>query len=383
MVRYLLIFMFISLLTPYRVISQEPDSGSKKYPFVIGLQSHYGSILIHSQAVRQIQNSYPLGLEIDISWHKNKEQQWNNCHCYPRIGLAINYFYYDNPEVLGNGIAAVYYVEPFFRAHKKLSFSVRAGMGITYLTNPYDEVTNPTNQSYSTPVNAFQTLNLALNYKLNKKVNLNLSANYNHLSNGGVKVPNKGINFPSAGLGFDYIFNPQPFLKRTKKTFKDTGERKQRLGVDVLGFLKSYRSGEATTHLIWGGSVNYSYQIGKISALTTGAELIINGVVREELRRKGIQSKSPARVGLLLGHEFLMGRYRFSTQMGIYAYRPYRDNNHDLLYQRYKLTYTFSNGLYIGGSLKAHRHVADYMDFRLGYSLEKIFRLKKFGTTSN
>lgn len=370
MARYLLILIFLLLANPNYAVGPKQDS--IKHPFVIGFKTHYGSIIIHSRAIREIKDSYPFGIEADFSWHLNGEKQWNNCRCYPRVGVMFSYFYYDNPSVLGNGIAAIYYVEPFFGAHRKLSLSFRAGAGQTYLTRPYDEATNPDNQSYSTHLNTFLITYLTLNYRVNEKININASGCFNHISNGGVRQPNKGINFPTASIGVDYTFRPQAFLKRDKIKFKATGKRIQRLEMALFGNLKSYSHREPREHVVWGSSIHYSYQVGRLSALTGSAELMANGVVKEEMKREGIDGKSHVRVGILGGYELLMGKYRLSTQMGIYAFRPYRDNNNDLLYQRYKLTYRFNNGFYTGISLKAHRHVADYFDFRIGYSFRKI-----------
>ena len=370
MARCLLVSILIFLASPN--YASNPREDSIKYPFTIGIKPQYGFIIIHSRSIRGIKDSYPIGIEVDFSWHQNAQQQWDNCHCYPRIGFVINYFYYDNPEILGNGIAALYYIEPFFGAYKKLSLSTRAGIGLTYLTNPYDEISNPHNQSYSTHLSSFLALDFGINYRISDEISINASGSYNHTSNGGIKVPNKGLNFPTVGIGVDYTFKPQKFINRDKIKFRDSGSKKQRLDLDMLGILKSYKHGEPLEHIIWGGSANYSYQIGRLSALIGSMELLVNGVVKEELSRKGIEDKSHVRVGVLFGHEFLMGRYQFSTQMGIYAYRPYRDNDYDLLYQRYKLTYHFDNGVYIGIGLKAHRQVADYFDFRMGYSFGKM-----------
>ena len=371
MVRYLCITICILLFSPFHATGQK--QGLDKNPFTIGFKAQYGSIIVHSREVREIKDSYPLGLEVDLSWHKIKQKQWDNCHCYPRVGVLLNYFYYDNPEILGNGVAAAYYIEPFFGAHRKLSLSTRSGLGVTYMNNPFNANTNPNNQSYSTRINAFVLLDFSLNYRINHIMSFTTSIGFNHTSNGGIKEPNKGINFPTAGIGIDYTPFPQEFINRDKTRFKDTNTRRQRLELDMLAALKTSMDEK---HLIWGGSLNYSRQIGRISALIGSTELMVNGVVKEEMKREGIEGKSYTRVGLLFGHEFLMGRYHFSTQMGIYAYRPYRDKGNDLLYQRYKLSYRFNNGLYLGFSVKAHRHVADYFDFRIGYSLERILLRK-------
>ena len=46
---------------------------------------------------------------------------------------------------------------------------------------------------------------------------LTASGNYNHISNGGLKQPNKGINYPTLALGLDYIPNPILIQNREKR----------------------------------------------------------------------------------------------------------------------------------------------------------------------
>jgi len=361
---FVLIFFFV-----FCSYTQVQEEDTTKYPVIIGLRAHAGSVIIHSKAIRPIKDSYPVGLEVDINWHKNRKKQWDHCHCYPRTGILFSYFYYDNPVVLGNGVATVYYIEPFFGAHKKLCFSFRAGAGITILTKPYDEESNPDNMSYSTYLNSFLLVNLTLNYRLNEKYSINASACYNHTSNGGIQVPNKGINFPSASIGVDYTLNPSEFKNRDKTKFSDIEVRKNRFDIGLLGTVKSYKHGEPIEHVIWGGAVNYSRQVGRISSLVGGAEWMVNGVIKEKIARDSIPDANPYRGGILAGHEFLMGRYNFSIQMGLYFYRGYAD--YEIVYQRYKLTYRITRNIYAGISVKAHRHIADYLDFRVGYYFER------------
>ncbi|NRA92289.1 MAG: acyloxyacyl hydrolase, partial [Psychroserpens sp.] len=62
-----------------------------------------------------------------------------------------------------------------------------------------------------------------------------------------------------------------------------------------------------------------------------------------------------------------LGRVTFSQQIGVYYYNDYRIT--DDIYQRYGLNYNFSRHIFAGFNLKAHRHVADFFDFRIGYRL--------------
>ena len=69
-----------------------------------------------------------------------------------------------------------------------------------------------------------------------------------------------------------------------------------------------------------------------------------------------------------VGNEFLFGRFNFYQQLGIYLYAPYE--RVDAVYQRYGLSYRVIDNLIFGINIKAHRHIADFMDFRLGYMFD-------------
>lgn len=85
-------------------------------------------------------------------WHYTTRNAWETCHCYPRLGVALTIWDYDNPEILGYGVTGLFFVEPVFGASKRVSFSIRAGVGLSYQTKPYDIESNSNNMSYSTYV---------------------------------------------------------------------------------------------------------------------------------------------------------------------------------------------------------------------------------------
>lgn len=76
---------------------------------------------------------------------------------------------------------------------------------------------------------------------------------------------------------------------------------------------------------------------------------------------------TPVKAGLAIGHEFLLGKFLFSQQFGVYLSNP--NPLHDDVYQRYGLVYRINKSLSAGINLKAHGHVANFLDFRLGFSL--------------
>jgi hypothetical protein len=70
---------------------------------------------------------------------------------------------------------------------------------------------------------------------------------------------------------------------------------------------------------------------------------------------------------IALGHEFLLGRFLFSQQFGAYVIKA-RNQPADV-YQRYGLMYRISQHFSLGINIKAHGHVANFLDARISVSL--------------
>ncbi|MCD4746415.1 MAG: acyloxyacyl hydrolase, partial [Bacteroidales bacterium] len=338
-----------------------------KDPFIIGLRAHYGFIIAHSKYIKDITHSNPIGIEVDFNRHLLSKKAWEYCNCYPRMGVSLYYWNYQNPSTLGNGLTLLGYVEPFIKAQNRINFSIRAGLGIAYLDNPYDEIKNPKNLCYSTSFSFALLVNISCNYKINKKLNFNIIANYNHISNGGIKQPNKGLNFPSFSLGLDYNLNPVEFKDRNKtylKNFQFNKKRRVDLGL-IFGYKGIYE--DNNIYFIKGIYINVSQPISRLSALSAGLEWISDGAEKEMSKLFWSVKKDSHLYGsFLCGYEFLMGRFILSGQFGVYIYNICRRT--DIVYQRYGLRYNISDSFFAGINLKAHRHAADFFDMRIGLS---------------
>lgn len=340
-----------------------PSEGEEevKNPWVVGLRGHYGFVLLHSQSVAPIGQSYPWGIEADFSKHLVGKKAWEFCNCYPRVGTALTYWNFDNPEVLGHGLTFVPYIEPIWLTRYKVNFSWRIGMGVSYQSRPYDPVTNPLNLSYSTRFAFPLMMNLGLNYRVNEEWNTRFTLDYNHISNGGIRLPNKGINYPTAGLGMDYTLSHVNFQERDRFR-KPAPDDKNRFTVTFFNSLKNANPSDPDQYWIYGFSAWYGRWVGKTSALNVGVEYFEDGSRRMRILQQdlGLDHRRAALVG---GHAFWLGRVTFAQQLGVYVYDDYKVN--DPVYQRYTLMCRVWKPVQVGMSLKAHRHVADFLDFRV------------------
>jgi hypothetical protein len=362
-----LLSVLIFILLPFNILlSQEDPIGNA---FYYNARIHYGSIILHSKDIKDIGKGYPKGIELSLVNQLTSKKAWESCNCYPRRGITLGFWDFDKPEILGQGYLANFFIEPVFGGWKQWFFSVKAAFGVAYLTKPYNEVTNPYNLSYSTNVSFPLHLGTTLNYRLSERSDVGLTLIYNHLSNGGLKEPNKGINWPSIALSYDYKPNAYKLLKYNSEKYVIEEDERYTGSLFLFGTGKQLNHSELTKYFIGGITAHGSYRIGRLSALTAGAEFEWDESDREEVRRDPLINADHKKAAIYAGHEFLLGRFTFCQALAVYLYAPYNPN--DPLYQKYTLLYSWNDKYSAGISLKAHRQVADYLSFIVGY---RVFR---------
>lgn len=274
----------------------------------------------------------------------------------------IFFFDYGKPEVLGYGFGGSIYLEYYFGFPSTYNFFIRGGVGPSYLTNPWDPENNNFNMSYAMHLNWHLFLNLGIKWQVNKNWYTNFSINMNHDSNAGIKEPNGGVNYPTASIGAGYIFEPGKFLDRGDLPYK----KKTRLDVAFYYAISAVEFPDKGQFPMYGIDVIRSVQIARVGALLYGGEIEYNG--RGEWKDKTYMGNqfSPLRASGIFGWEFLMGRTKFSVSLGAYFYRPIVES--DFIYQRYGLVHHLSDHIFAGINFKSYRHVADFVDVRIGYS---------------
>lgn len=183
----------------------------------------------------------------------------------------------------------------------------------------------------------------------------------------GLRQLNKGINWPIAGLSLVYQKNPRPYYEVPRSKEKFWKDYSLRCDLAVFGIAKrrSTEDGYNRRMPLIGGGIQAAKQVSRINMLTMGAEVYDDKSLRMQIKRDSIQA-SAVRSGLMIGHEFLLGRFLFSQRLGFYVFNqtPY----YDRVFHRWGLHYFVNKNFVIGIQLEAQRHVADLVDLRLTYS---------------
>ena len=331
LLKYLLSILFLPGL--HETGFSQPDSASNLFSskqkrilsLTLGVQ--HGFIFAHSPEVENTKGAKPTGVEFLLGWRKADAEAWNLCNCFPSNGLLLAFYDYDS-EILGQSFTAAYQLEPEYRLGKKTFLSLRAAAGLSYLTNPYDTFKNPTNRSYSTYVSGYLLFGLGIWYGINEHWRMNLSANFQHESNGGFRQPNKGINWPTAGIAFSYVPNPRSYYSGLRHKDKSWKNYSIRWEAGIFGVARKIIDSNGNKHRypLVGLSFLGSKRVGSINALTLGAEAFTDYTTRRALKLDSL-SGSPIRAGIFFGHEFILGKFLFSQRIGVYVFdqSPYFD----------------------------------------------------------
>jgi len=331
---------------------------------------YQGSILPHSNQIRQLITDHPDGFMLVVNKKTFGDKEWESRLNYPDFGLTLHY--QDNKnESLGDmyGLFAHF---NFYFLKRKLMF--RVGEGIAYNTNPYDRVDNPLNLAFSTkfmPATLFM-----LNYtqsNIYEGLGVNVGGFLMHHSNGTMKAPNTSTNTVAANIGLSYTFdhkNERTYIPRniSDSTF-----------TEPIRYNFAFRSGIQSSRTIGLGEFPFytfsgfvDKRISRSSAFQLGADLFISRMLKEEIAYKSVSfpelnidpNTASTRVGAFVGYEMFINQLSLEGQLGLYVLDEYKSNSN--LYQRLGVKYHLLNHFFISTGLKTHFSKAETLEFSIG-----------------
>lgn len=375
MLRYLLLnaLLFIVILQTNAQLTPEYQRSSPAET-VFGLRTNYGTTVVHTPAVKQIGGARPFGFGFEYSKQAKDSATYHLCSEFPRVGLQLQYFHYGTP-ILGNSYMASYFIQPVYRLNSRLNFFYRASIGFSYSDNPFNPSSkvDTLNQNYSLYINPYLQVSSGFGLRLSKHFSLDASGEFNHISNGNVKRPNRGLNWLTGSLSLVYSTHGSelPKYKRLHDKYWSKRPWNYTIGTmyvgkqDYAGFMAAYQRMYAV-----GGFVEASKQVGRIHAFVTGFQAYYNNlkvdapnpvVPYSPLKRSAVLA------GVYVGHEFLMGRFILNQIIGIYV-TPHPAIYTNLFHQ-HSLRYLIDRHWQAGFGLKAHASDADFICLNALYRL--------------
>lgn len=332
----------------------------------LGTRLYGGFIIPHAPDLKGISQTRPMGVELTYSWTAYSWVAYERCNCFARVGAYINNVAFGNPAELGRTYGVGGYFEPLIGFWQPQYFSLRATAGLAYLTRVYNAHTNPRNTFFGAPLSGLLALSASAHHRITDRLHLSATVSYNHISNGGTRQPNRGMNFPTAGLGITYLANPAAFPD-ARQWPKPALNRRFTARLMVFGSVRTlppFGLFPERAAWLWGLTATAGYRLSRFHAVTGGLEFLDDTYVRGQLRRENITTNH-RQLGLLGGYELWLGRYVFTTHMGWNVYQPTVLLG-SRAFQRYQLLYTFRKHWLLGVGLKARLNVAEGFEARMG-----------------
>ncbi|MCL6259611.1 acyloxyacyl hydrolase [Aquiflexum sp. TKW24L] len=342
----------IFLILSFWAVNAEAQVSSHK----IGLESQYGWIIPHNPELQDLASSRPISLNLSTQWMRSTRKNWEACNCFHYLGLNLSVVDFQNPRELGQAWNLSGSFEPYLFRTDRWSASLSTGMGVSYLTRIYDPIENPRNTFFSSSISFLIFVAPKLFFELSHQWELQASFSYNHISNGGQSQPNRGMNYPMWGLGVVHYTRKADLPSYEKSPLPNKWSFYADLGFNTRDSDNGTRQPNFT---LAGGTYR---KFTGIIGLGGGIEIAKDFSL--PIQESRIEAVIP---GIFLENHFLFGKFDFSQRMVKYLSKPLGYQEDREFYQRYTLNYLIGKNIRIGAGLKAHGHVAEYMDFRLGW----------------
>jgi hypothetical protein len=241
------------------------------------------------------------------------------------------------------------------------------GCGLAYLSNPYDRIENPKNNTIGSHFNLTARLMYDQKIKINKHWEIISGIGITHFSNGAFTLPNYGVNNLTFSLGISYI--PQQIIpQKTEENNNKLHSHKWDL-YSFIGVKENYpvagpkyfsfdfcfdRVHLKSEKFDWYYGIDIMYDQAKRNSLETDSVAINSDIENTQIAAK-------------FGGAWKMGNFSLHTQIGFYLYT--KDMSNGRIYDRLMMRYRFGNHWMFNLALKTHYAKADVFEAGIGYRL--------------
>ncbi len=368
-------FVLICLFLSSAVKAQEdhPLDG-----YGIGANVLAGKILKHNYIFPPVPNASG-GIDISILKNTDGSKEWQQRRNYPQIGLGLTYVNYGNNAIYGQCFGAYPVIPIKIISGKKVEWTAKVGIGVGYMTRRYERF--PTwdtiNNLIGSHMNNFSIAAMDVRYNVNNNLSLQLGFTFIHVSNGGMRMPNLGLNLATGHIGIRYF----PGNATPKRIVNDLPALKNRWLIQArmgMGFAEIGTT-DGPMYPIYLSSLFVSKRYGSRNKVFAGLDHTYYGSLHAFLRNieayAGEEYKYCQQASVIVGNEFLIGRFGIVMQVGFPFIKTMREN--DGIYFP-KFGYNFYllkeecgpiKELTLHSYIKANRFEADVFEFGVGVGL--------------
>jgi len=336
-----------------------------------------GKVFKHSSKffgpVPKMSGSFELGFLQQTDGRK----EWQQRRKYPLWGVGITYTDYGVDSVYGKcfGIYPTFQI-PIIRT-KKLEWTLQFGLGLGYVTRRYSHAPDwdTINNAISSHINNFTQFKTDFRYHINAHWDIQLGANFSHISNAAFRQPNLGVNMYGAHLGLRYFPTTSTPEKLARKLtpLRNRWLLQGRIGIAMNGG----GNGGGPMYPVYLASVYTSKRYKSKNKVFVGVDYSYHSNVYAFLKNNeiwpGEERAHSWKSAVFVGHEWLMGKGAFQVQFGYYIHEAAL--RLDPVYQKFGYNYYLLRQekgllkeLYLSALLKTHITQAELAELGLGFS---------------
>lgn len=313
--------------------------------------------------------------DVNFIWQTYGKKDWHQRRRFPLIGAGITYTDYGMNNVYGQCVGIYTNLQVPLIRRKNYEWTLRIGDGVGYVTKKYQDYApyDTVNNAISTHVNDFAIFMMDMRYHIDQHWDVQIGANFTHISNADVHDPNLGVNMLGTHLGIRYF----PNTARPKNIIKKLPElSKQWLTEGRFGIAENEARAKGNPELpTYVGSLYESRRWLSKNKLFAGTDYAYHVSTYAFLRNYGVDPGHEAahswQGAVFAGNEFLLGRLGIMMQVGVYYRQTYLKQ--DPYYEKLganlyliKREHGFMNELFLSALLKTHKIVAEFAEFGIG-----------------
>lgn len=345
------------------------DTTFHKNPWQAEARVHYGFCIPHHPELEFLTRKHFLMYEFSILTNTTGRNLWEAQCNYPTYGFSFICSGLSSPEV-----GSLYGIYPFidfpFKQWKSRNYiALRIGLGVGYLTNPFDRIKNFHNFAYGSHINALINIELQGKVHILPRLCFKGGVSFTHLSNGTTKEPNFGLNIPALVLGIEYQIN-KTSGQLIERQWNQRQKYPYKIVMDIYGAWKDIEKVESSLYFTGNLSFNLLKQYRPCRSWGFCVDLDYDDSDIAIKKRNDLYEAPDilyTRIGVKALHQWHISKLLIGVQFGCYILQ--KDNSDGLFYDFLTIGYEFNKYIYAGIALKTHWAKADYIGIGLRTTL--------------
>ena len=348
---------------------------------ILETKIHYGFLYAQHLELEVFNAHFP-AFEVTVEKLTWGRHPWERAYNYPVTGVTFLYSGLGTNPGLGSAYALMPFINfPLYKT-KAFTFGFRFALGLGYLTQKFDRLSNYKDIAIGSHINIAINLMLEARYRLSEYFTLTGGISLQHFSNGSLKTPNYGLNVPLINIGLAYkpvIDNrniSDRFIAPTEP-FSATIRRTVELDAGVALGYKDMTSQLGEYYFVYNLFENTLFRLNRMSKIGMGFDLSYDQSHKKLLEMNGDTINSIFKImrpGINAAYELIFGKLCFIINFGVYL--SGEEKSDGSFYEKYCFQYNFSKNFFAHVLLKVHTIRADYIGWGVGYSFNLFYGKK-------